>query len=219
MQSARRWIVRVWAAAWLSSNHPEFRKKIAGVFHKVADMAVARTEKYGFFPFTFAPELKGKSPGKSAPGQSIRLARHAADVAGQLEKTDPKLARKLRKFSEVHLKAGKSPKKAPQKKPEIRIRNLAGSRTPRRHAREIIRNVELYRRYGDKAYLKAAETYARLAYVVFCDDKCPLPKARAGSGRYRTTQGKPFPDFYFHGAGLMKAFALLAEAMREPPGK
>jgi hypothetical protein len=61
------------------------------------------------------------------------------------------------------------------------------------------------------AYLKAADTYARLAPIAFCDDACPLPKAYAGSSP-KTTQGEPFPDFYFHGAKLMHAFALLGEA-------
>jgi len=28
-------------------------------------------------------------------------------------------------------------------------------------------------------------------------------------------QGEPFPDFYFHGVKLMKAFALLGEAMNK----
>jgi hypothetical protein len=54
-------------------------------------------------------------------------------------------------------------------------------------------------------------TYARLAYINFCDDACPLPKAYAGSS-LKTTQGAPFPDFYFRGAKLMHAFALLGEA-------
>jgi hypothetical protein len=61
------------------------------------------------------------------------------------------------------------------------------------------------------AYLMAADTYARLAHIAFCDDACPLPKAYAGSSP-KTTQGEPFPDFYFRGAKLMHAFALLGEA-------
>jgi len=49
---------------------------------------------------------------------------------------------------------------------------------------------------------------------MFCDDTCPLPKARAGVTAHKTTQGEPFPDFYFRGAKLMRAFAVLGEAQR-----
>jgi hypothetical protein len=56
----------------------------------------------------------------------------------------------------------------------------------------MLRNIAYYQRYGDDAYLKAADTYARLAYMTFCDDACPLPKAYAGSSP-ETTLGEPFP--------------------------
>ena len=109
--------------------------------------------------------------------------------------------------------------KAGDPKPEPRARDLSRSRTPGPYAAEIIRNVQFYRRYRDEAYLEVAETYARLARAAFCDDACPLPKAFAGASP-RTTRGEPFPDFYFRGAKLMHAFALVAEARREEaPGR
>ena len=57
-----------------------------------------------------------------------------------------------------------------------------------------------------------AEQQARIAYVMFCDDTCPLPKAYAGGPR-KTVAGDDFPDFYFRGASLIHAFALLGEAL------
>ena len=56
---------------------------------------------------------------------------------------------------------------------------------------------------------------------IFCALSIPHKRGRGNaegfvwSGDVRL-QGEPFPDFYFRGARLMKAFALLAEAMRGP---
>ena len=225
--------LRVWAAAYLSSKKPEFKRKIEQVFHKALDMAISRTEKHGFFPFTFDPELKGRSPGKSAPGQSIRLAHHAAELSVDLGKANPQIAAKLRRLALLHLGPQRCQEavervrafretgtKSFGKKPDARVRDLSKpAATPNGHANEIIRNVELYRHYRDEAYLKVAETYAKLALILFCDDKCPLPKARAGSAPILTTQRKPFPDFYFRGAKLMKALALLGEARQNRADK
>ena len=61
--------------------------------------------------------------------------------------------------------------------------------TPVGHGREIIRRLEWYRRFKDKAYLEAAEQQARIAYVMFCDENCPLPKADAGGPRKTAAGG------------------------------
>lgn len=224
--------LHVWAEAYLNSERPEFRRKMEEVFHKVLDMAVARTEKYGFFPFTFDPELHGRDPEKDRFGQPIRLAHESLDVALQIEKANPQVAAKLRKLAELNLGPEEyrksvrklemrrqseaedhaEPRQSMGPKPRIRIKDLSRSRTSSEYGAEIVRYVDLYRQYGDKAYLDAAETYGRLAYLAFCDDKSPLPRARPGSGAYTTAEGKPFPDFYFHGGGLMHAFARLGEA-------
>ena len=64
---------QVWAAAYLNSKNPQFKKELAVVFNKTADMALKRTETHGFFPFTFDPELTGKPPGpKARSGQADR---------------------------------------------------------------------------------------------------------------------------------------------------
>jgi len=226
--------LRVWAAAYLNTKRPEFRKQMDGILRTVLDMAVSRSERYGFFPFTFAPELQGKPPGdKAAPGQSIRLARHAAELSVDLEAANPAVAAKLRRLAALHLgqdgceeavraaRAARKPGGAARAqgagpRPEAKVRDLSKpGAAPNDHANEILRHVELYRAYGDKAYLDVATTYARLAYVIFCDATCPLPRATASSAPIRTTQGEPFPDFYFRGARLMKAYALLGEATQQ----
>jgi hypothetical protein len=52
----------------------------------------------------------------------------------------------------------------------------------------------------------------------FCDDRSPLPRVFRPEAPRRTATGAPFPDFYFGGAKLMRAFADLG-APREgrPP--
>jgi hypothetical protein len=98
-------------------------------------------------------------------------------------------------------------------RPEPAVADLSKADVPTPHAREILRRLQWHRRYKDPRYLAAAAQQARLAYVRFCDDTCPLPKARAGAPA-RTVAGDPFPDFTFRGAKLMHAFALLGEAKR-----
>ena len=97
------------------------------------------------------------------------------------------------------------------KRPPATIRDLSKADTPAPHGREICRLLQWYKASGDEAYLKAATEQARLACVRFMDDTCPLPKAHAGAPK-KTVEGKPFGDFYFRGAKLMHAFALLGEA-------
>ena len=204
---------RVWAAAYVHSEDAEFKAQVESVFEKVLTMAISRTEKYGFFPFTFAPELKGKSPGKHVPGQSIRLAEHAAEVAGQLDQAASAIAAKLRKLADLHLRHRKL-RPGPPTRPTPRFRDLSRTSTPGPHADAILRDVALYRECRDAEFLKIADMHARQAVTMFCDDTCPLPKAHAGVTAHKTAQGKPFPDFYFRGAKLMRAFALLAQAQR-----
>ncbi len=79
-----------------------------------------------------------------------------------------------------------------------------------KHADEIIRQLEWYQATHNREHLKLAEKYAAEAYPLFCDEKCPLPKAFAGPLR-KTLAGETFPDFYLRGARLMLAFALLGE--------
>jgi hypothetical protein len=206
--------MRVWAAAYLASARPDFKKQMEGVFGNVLDMAISRSEKYGFFPLTFAPELAGKDPGKQAPEESVRLSRHAAEVADQLAQAAPQIEARLRRLSEVcggPQKSSAPPIAAPA--PVARAANLPKQRFSGQYADEIIRWVKAYRQYGNVAYLEAAQTMARGAYGDFCDDTCPLPKALARGTPLATAAGDPFPDFYFRGAKLMHAFALLGEAM------
>lgn len=232
--------LRVWAAAYLNTDKAEVRAKLAEAFNRTADMMVSRTEKYGFYPFDLLPDVQGIDPGKEAPGQSIRLAHHAVDVARQIEKADPQVAAKLRRFAKLHLKD--QPEEvtmarlaafkegggdissgiqylqggdAAAVKPEPVLRDLSASVMSEPYANEILSNLRLYRRHGDKACLKIAETQARLAHERFCDEASPLPRAFAHGIPIRTAQGEPFPDFYFQGAKLMRAFALLGEALKQ----
>ena len=96
-------------------------------------------------------------------------------------------------------------------KPPAAVKDLSKADTPDAHGREIIRLIQWCRKYKDPAYLTAARRQARLAYVRFMDDSCPLPKAYSGSPR-KTVAGEAFGDFYFKGAKLMHAFALVGEA-------
>ncbi|MFP4058660.1 MAG: hypothetical protein ACLF0G_17475 [Candidatus Brocadiia bacterium] len=204
---------RVWAAAIRHASRPEMRRRVEAICHKALDMAIARTRRHGFFPLTFEPELRGKPAGEKTPGQSTRLARHAREVAEQLAEASPELAAKLRTLATLHLG---DPAPAPGRaKPPARLEDLSQATTPDAHADAILRNLAAYRAGGDPAFLDVARTHARIAYVLFCDQTCPLPKARVDSHQARTTQGKPFPDHSFRGARLMKAFALLGEALRE----
>ncbi|MDP6547044.1 MAG: hypothetical protein QGH60_23970 [Phycisphaerae bacterium] len=203
--------MRVWAAAYLKTKDPGVRKQIGGVFNTVLDVQIARARKYGFVPFTFKVDLKGKSPGKSAPGQSIRLAHHAVELSVTIRPVDAGVADKLATLARLHI--GDTKARPIEAKPKPQFRDLSRKNTPSASAREIIRYVKLYRKYKDKAYLEVASKQGRVAYVRFMDNVCPLPKAYSG-GRKKTAEGKEFGDFYFRGAELMGAFALLGEALK-----
>lgn len=224
---------RLWVAAYLNARNGEVKKRMERILNNVLDVQIARAKKYGFVPFTFEADIKGKSPGKGAPGQSIRLARHAAELSVTIRHGNPGIAAKFAELAKRHL--GEEKFKAAVKnmemylatrdrdylrggrdarrKPPPAVEDLSKANTPRPHAWAILRRLQWHKRYKDEAYLRAAEQQARLAYVRFMDDTCPLPKAYAGGPR-KTVAGDPFPDFTFRGAKLMHAFALLGEAER-----
>jgi len=206
--------MRVWTAAYLRTKDPAVRKRMGGMLNTVLDAQIARAKKYGFVPFTFEADVKGKSPGKSAPGQSIRLAHHAMELSSVMRTADAPIADKMVTLAKLHGVDAKTMKHSAKPKPEFR--DLSKNNTPRAAAREIARCVKLYRRHKDKAYLEIARKQGRVAYVRFMDDTCPLPKAYSG-GLRKTAEGKDFPDFYFRGAELMSAFALLGEALKPRP--
>jgi hypothetical protein len=222
--------MRVWTAAYLRTKDQRVRKKIGAVFNTVLDAQIARAKKYGFVPFTFEVDIKGKSPGKSAPGQSVRLAHHSLELGLMMALDDEVISRKLSTLAALHIPEAQAAKAlldahrrlngadafgppGSKRKPKPQFRDLSKSNTPSASAREIVRCVKLYRRYKDKAYLDIARRQGAAAYVRFMDDVCPLPKAFS-SGPGKTLEGKDFPDFYFRGAELMGAFALLGEALK-----
>ena len=223
--------LRLWTAACLHAKDAESKHLFAKILTTVLDAQIARTKKYGFVPFTFDVDLKGKNPGKKAPGQSIRLARHAAELSVTLAKANPAISAKFAELARLHLgadgfklavrnaelrAAGRSDlpgagQAAP--KPPATVVDLSKADTPTPHARAILRLLDGYRQYKDPAYLQAATAQARIARARFMDETCPLPKAYSG-GLKKTHEGKPFGDFTFRGAKLMHAFALLGEARK-----
>ena len=227
--------LRLWVHAYLSTKTPAVRRQLAQILHKVLDVQIARATTYGFIPFTFDADTKGKTPQKS--GQSDRLAYHAAETSVPMCVGDTAIARKLAELARLLLgeerykQAEKNMKRYVatgdsgylqggydlSKRPPAEAKDLSKANSPTPHAREIIRMLEWHRRTCDAAYLKAAEQQARLAYVRFMDNACPLPKATETPRK--TVEGKPFPDFYFRGAQLMHAFARLGEAMRPQPAR
>jgi len=230
--------LRLWTAALMHARDAGARQTFACILHTVLDVQIARTKKFGFVPFTFDPDIKGKSPGKRAPGQSIRLAHHAAELSVTIAKADPAIAAKFGALARMHLGLGALQRAARNMpmyvatgdrayiqggrdataKPAASVRDLSKADTPAPHAREIIRLLIAYKRHKDAAYLDAATRQARLAYARFMDATCPLPKAYSGKPPM-TAAGKPFGDFYFHGAKLMHAFALLGEAQQRAAGR
>ena len=225
--------LRLWTAAYIHAKYAGPKQQFAKILNTVLDVQIARTKKFGFVPFTFDPDVKGKDPGKSAPGQSIRLANHAAELSVTIAKANPAISAKFAELARLHLGAdglkravrnmemyiatgdraylqGYRPGAA---RPKAAAADLSRADTPDPHGQEIIRLVRYYRRYKDPATLQAATRQARLAHVRFMDNTCPLPKAYSGGPR-KTAAGKPFGDFYFRGAKLMHAFALLAEAQK-----
>ena len=228
--------LRVWIASYIHSQNPEHKKQIANILNRVLDMAISRSKTYGFYPFDLRVDLQGRDPGKTAPAQSIRLAHHAVDLALQLQNELPNVTTKFRNLATLHLgdqtdettmrnlawaKELKSSdfiqrKKDPLAKPDpTHMLDLSDRVLSTAHASEILYHLKLYRTFNDPAYLKTAETYGHLAYTMFCDNISPLPKGFAKGIPIHTAQGKPFPDFYFQGAKLMHAFALLGEALKE----
>jgi hypothetical protein len=226
--------LRVWVASYIHSQNPEHKKQIANILNSVLHMAVTRSETYGFYPFDLRVDLQGRDPGKTVPTQSIRLAHHAVDIALQLKNELTEITSKLRKLATLHLgdqtkettlrnltwaKELRSSgfiqgKQDPLYKPDPNyILDLSDRVLSTTHASEILYHLKLYRTFNDPAYLKTAETYGRLAHAMFCDDTSPLPKGFAKSVPIHTARGKTFPDFYFQGAKLMHAFALLGEAL------
>ena len=230
--------LRLWVAAYMRAADGQAKDTFARILNTVLDVQIARTRKFGFVPFTFDPDYKGKAAGKSAPGQSIRLANHAAELSVTIAKANPAIAAKFAELARLHL--GEAGLKRAVRNMEMftatgdraylqggrdattrgapQVRDLSQADTPDAHAQAIIRLVRHYRRYKDTAYLKAAEQQARLAYARFMDRTCPLPKAYAGGAKSTTVEGKPFGDFYFRGAKLMHAFALLGQAQK-PVGR
>jgi len=226
--------LRLWVAAFLHARSAGMKKKVERILNKVLDVQIARAKKYGFVPFTFDPDYRGSDPGKKAPGQSIRLAHHAAELSVRMRGADAPLAAKLEELARLHLGREKLKQAAKNMemylatgdraylqgerdegaKPPPAVADLSKADAPAKHAAEIIRRLQWYGTYGDAAYLKAAERQARLACVRFLDETCPLPKAYAGPPR-KTVAGEAFGDFYFRGAKLMHAFALLGEALRK----
>ncbi|NQT89553.1 hypothetical protein HQ560_22480, partial [bacterium] len=198
--------LRLWVQTLLSTENPDVKRKIAHILNTVLDVQIARAKKFGFIPFTFDADVKGKKPSKS--GQSDRLAHHAAEMAARMADADPAIAAKFETLARLLL-GEERPKQT--EKPAAEVRDLSGADSPEPHAREIVRLLEYHKQYKDDAYLKAAEQQARLAYVRFMDDASPLPKAYEMPRK--TQAGDPFPSFYFRGAGLMHAFALLGEAL------
>ena len=221
--------LRLWSAALAATHQPAAREELTLALTRVTDMALSRTEKYGFFPFSFEPELLGKEPGRETPAQSLRLAHHAFEVSGQLETIGPEVAARLRRFSRLQLKeqaddvtrrnlrlaretgdvsflAGKT---MPPPDQVTTLRDFSDDALSENLAQEILNCVWFHRDTGRPEYLAAAEAYARIASEAFCDDRSPLPRAFRFEAPRRTATGAPFPDFYFGGARLMRAFAEL----------
>jgi hypothetical protein len=204
---------------------------MAGILHKVLDVQIARAKRFGFIPFTFDADHKGRKPQKS--GQSDRLAHHAAELAIRTTEAAPAVSAKLGTLAKALL--GEERLKQAQanvrlylatrdsgalqgaydttRKPAPALRDLSDADRPGPHARAILALLFWHRLSRDPAYLKAAEQQARLACVRFMHDACPLPKAYETPRQ--TPEGKRFPDFYFRGASLMHAFARLGEELHK----
>ena len=181
---------------------------------RTLDAQIVRAKRYGFIPFTFDVDLKGKKARKNA--QSNRLGQHAAVLSIVTSDSHPEISARLFKLSELLLGKKRAVQIATGESTPEKVKSgvcdLDDVQTSSRHAQEIIRRLEWYKSSGSVAYLEAAEKQASAAYKMFCDDKSSLPKAFAGDLR-KTPSGELFPDFYFKGARLMHAFALLGEAL------
>ena len=201
--------LRLWLKTYVTSNEPNIKRQMLEILTKVLDVQIARAEKHGFIPFTFDPELHRIAPRKS--DQSNRLARHASELSTRFREQAPGVSAQLEKLatlvSERTVRDGDG-----STRPRASIAKLKGQENSEKHAKEITKRVGWFIRYNDPAYLRAAERQASIAYGMFCDEMCPLPKAYPGMVR-KTASGQQFPDFYFRGAKLMHSFALLGEAL------
>jgi hypothetical protein len=203
------------------------------ILNSVLDVQISRARKYGFIPFTFDADVKGKKP--RTTGQSDRLASHAAELSLDTLGPAPAISAKLRELAALQLgdtrlenllrdivvsrgrdSRASNGNTAEAARPPATATDLSRTNTSLTHGREILRLLECYTKYDNELYLKAAEQQARMAYAMFCDGKSPLPKAFSG-GLQKTASGQDFHDFYFRGAELMHAFALLGEALNNTP--
>ncbi|GAB3416505.1 hypothetical protein [Niabella aquatica] len=227
--------MRVWCAAYLQSNDITFKNMLAEYFRAVMRMALDRCEKYGFYPFDLSVDLKSKDPGKEVPLQSIRLAHHCVWLATQLEKYVPDVAQNLRQFARYHLGEQaenatlrnlewaerlddmdfiEGKKKAGEIPPPQGLKDMSDELLSEEFAKEILLNIQYARETGDDEYLRVAGKYGEIAALVFFKGKSPLPSAFVNGVRCETAIGQEFPDFYFNGSKLMKAFASLGVALR-----
>jgi len=186
----------IWSAALARGRSEEVRGRLTAIVHKVLDMAIARSQKHGFFPFTFEPELYGTAAREDV--QARRLGLQSMRIAKRLEPVNPDLAAKLRKLGELNRGA------APGGKPRRNRTDLAREKMSPPWADQILHNVEAGR-------TEEARNLAAEAYGLFWDSKSPLPRALARGTPGETPDGQPFPDFYFRGARLMRAFLALAQ--------
>jgi hypothetical protein len=70
---------------------------------------------------------------------------------------------------------------------------------------------------SDSDHLRSSNVLPLFGYELFLDETCPLPKYSRKP--LQTMSGKPFPDFYFCGSSLIRAFVLLGEAERDAKKK
>lgn len=195
---------RLWVATYQSTDNPAIQKQLREILVKVLDVQLQRAQTHGFIPFTFNPELKGRKAKNS--DQSVRLGRHALDMAQQLAEVDKALASKFDRLGKL-LQVNENGSTSSRSTGIAKIKPDASSEV---HAREIMRRLNWFKETGELAYLKSADQQARAAVKLFCDTNSPLPKAYPSPKK--TAQGEPFPDFYFRGSKLMNAFVLLSEA-------
>lgn len=228
---------RIWAAAYLQSTKAPVKQELREAFDRVTAMMVKRTTKYGFLPYDFEPELNGGAPQRT--DQSDRLAHHCIEVAPLLEQALPETAARMREFARLQLgepsyaQARADFRESGPSIEEDLFKNKGGqlalssksaehevlvvSADPAAYAKQIIAHLSVYRAKQNAAALKAAEDTARLAFVTFCDDASPLPRALPWWLPLQTPQGEKFPDFSYRGAPLMRAFAALGEMKKTIP--
>jgi hypothetical protein len=207
----------VWATALQSSTRPAFRAELRNVFDRTLDMALARTERWGAYPWNLEPDFKadeGKSvkPNPKPCEQTLRLARHARRIGESLRATEPVLAAKLETLAELHLGPPAAVAAPPAVRPPAPPPRVVLSDRADTLAADMERFADLYVQERDPAYLAAAEALARHARDLYLDGICPLPRARLTPATLR--DGASFPDFYWRGATLMRAFAKVGALQR-----